>query len=447
MKKALFITSTFPPEESGGTIRISKLAKYLPMFGWHLSILTSMPAKTKSRVKDNFSSTMRVYRAPRFDITRSSVGLVNMVRKSIIVVKGWRALLVNEAAHTNRQQVFAETTNSSGRRLSEYLFIPDQWATWIPIAIFLGLWCIFKNRPSIIYSTSPSPSTLLIGYILSNVTGLPWVVEFRDPWMLNPFRKVRPFRWMESFETWLERIILCKATHIVVTSELYKLEILNRYSQIDRDSISYIPNGFDPEDFSGVTPHQFEKITIVHAGNFYGARSSTPFLRALRMAIDEIPLMKVNLQVLFIGQRDCASAQTIMELELGNIVEQKGVVSHRQSIEFMMGANILLLVPGPGNGTMPGKTFEYLAARKPILALTDDGAVNELITSTGTGEIIAPDDCVGISESIVRLFTLSNSPSGYAYPAACDSAEVLMQYDRKEIASKIARLLDALVKQ
>ena len=447
MKEALFITSTFPPEESGGTIRISKLAKYLPLFGWHLTVLTSMPPKTKSCVQVKFSSTIKVYRAPRFDITKSCVGLVNMVRKAIIVFKGWRALLNSEVAYTSRQQVLSETTNSPRRRLSEYLFIPDQWAPWIPIAIFLGLWCIVKSRPSIIYSTSPSPSTLLIGYILSNVTSLPWVVEFRDPWMLNPFRRVRPFRWMESFETWLERIILCRATHIVVTSEQYKLEILSRYSQISRDSISYIPNGFDPEDFSGVTPQQFEKITIVHAGNFYGARSSTPFLRALRMAVDQIPLMEMNLQVLFIGLRDCDTAQTIMELELGNIVEQKGVVSHCQSIEFMMGANILLLVPGPGNGTMPGKTFEYLAARKPILALTDDGAVSELITSTGTGETIAPDDCVGISESIIRLFTLSNSPSGYPYPEACDTADVLMQYDRKEIASKIARLLDALVKQ
>lgn len=443
VKKALFITSVFPPEEGGGTIRVAKLAKYLPLFDWQLTVVTAKPPKTETTAEATSFPATKVYRAPRFDIARSLAGPAKVIRKLALLSNRWRRRINSTMVLNSETQPESSITMAPRGRLAEYIFIPDDRAPWMPLAIALGAWSIVIDRPSILYSTSPSPSTLLVGYVLRYIFRLPWIVEFRDPWMLNPFRRHRPIKWMEQFEVWLERVVLSGATHIVVTSPQYKNDLLARYPQRSSDSITYIPNGFDPEDFKDVIPQHFDKFTVVHAGNFYGARSSRPFLTALHMAIEMHPSMKERLQVLFVGQHDPATEQAITELGLGRIVQQIGVVPHIKSIEFIMGADILLLVPGPGNGTMPGKTFEYLAGRKPILALTDEGTVSELITSTETGEVVAPHDALAISKALTRLFTICTSPGGYPYPAA-NASDSLKQFDRKEIASRTARLMDAL---
>jgi glycosyltransferase involved in cell wall biosynthesis len=250
---------------------------------------------------------------------------------------------------------------------------------------------------------------------------------------------------MELMDAWLEKKILKKATHIVVTSSQYKIDILHSYPMLSCDSISYIPNGFDPEDFDGVDSKKFKQFTIVHAGNFYGARSARSFLLAVHAAINDHPSMLKNLKVLFIGQRDVEAEKTILELGLKNIVEQIGVVSHVQSIEYMKGADVLLLVPGPGAGTMPGKTFEYLAARKPILALTGEGVVKDLVLSTNTGKVVSPENTNEIADCLGELFSHVNSPNGFPYPNELRIKQILNQFDRKEIAIRVALLMDSLV--
>lgn len=444
MKTALFITSGFPPEESGGTIRIAKLAKYLPLFGWQLTVVTAKPPIKDMKLSVSLSHYVKVYRAPRVDITGSCKGLIGLMRRIILFIKHSRKSVDINCRLTNSPTTTCGTLVNPRRRLAEYFFVPDDRIGWVPIAFILGAWSVFRDRPSVIYATSPSATTLLVGCMLNRVTGLPWIVEFRDPWMLNPFRISRPFKWMESLEAWLEKAVLGTATRIVVTSPQYKHDIIRCYPQLNHDSIICIPNGFDPEDFEEVTPRAFEKFTVVHTGNFYAARSSIQFLRALSMAIERCPAMRGHLQVFFAGQHDLATQVAATELGLTEIVTQIGVMSHRQCIESIMGANILLLVPGPGNGTMPGKTFEYLAGMKPILALADEGPVREIITSTGAGEVFSPSDSLGISDFLVRQFQCDSMHRGVSCLEK-DAPEILKQYDRKEIALRIATLMETLV--
>jgi glycosyltransferase involved in cell wall biosynthesis len=450
MKSALFITSAFPPEENGGTIRISKLAKYLPQTDWQLTILTARPPRSLSVMHDELFENTIVYRAPRCDITGPIARSVAFTKRCIFIGTQWVKKYVTYINKKNKQLSLKDTENiniraTPKRRLAEYILIPDDRALWIPSAAILGLWSIYRKKPLIIYSTSPSPSTLIVGYILKIASNLPWVVEFRDPWINNPFRIPRPFKLMELLDGWLERKILQNATHIVVTSSQYKLDILHSYPMLNNDSISYIPNGFDPEDFDGVNAKKFKQFTIVHAGNFYGARSAKYFLLAVHTAINDHPSIMRNLKVLFIGQRDVEAAKSILDLGLENIVEQIGIVSHVQSIEYMKGADVLLLVPGPGAGTMPGKTFEYLAARKPILALTGEGVVKDLVLSTNTGKVVSPENTNEIADCLVELFSLVNSPNGFHYPNEFCIKQILKQYDRKEIAIRVALLMDSLV--
>jgi len=437
MKTALLITIGFPPEGGGGTIRVEKNAKYLPQFGWNLAVITAKPPKGVSGAT-SFPGA-RIYRAPRFDITLALVGVVGSLRRLLNTVR--------DVSFRSRIEPPSLCGSSDGgqvksrRRLAEYVFIPDDRIVWVPLAILFGLLAVVRDRPAIIYSTSPSPSTHLVGYFLASLTGLPWVIEFRDPWMLNPFRIPRPFKWMETLEGIIEKKVFHKAQHIVVTSQEYKRGFLCRYPLLSPECISHIPNGFDPEDFAGVTAEPFAFFTIVHAGTFYEARSSAPFLEGVALALATDPGLKENFRVVFVGQHDLLTAAAIDRLSLDKVVSQVGIVSHRRSIEHLAGADLLLLIPGPGEGTMPGKVYEYLAARKPILALSDEGPVSALISSTSAGVVVSPEDIPGIAAAILSLYHAKTVNTTYGHV----DNKVLKQFDRREIARNTASLLDDLV--
>lgn len=440
MKTALLITIGFPPEVGGGTIRVAKNAKYMPLFGWNLAVITAIPPKGVSG-ETSFPG-VKVYRAPRLDITVVLAGAVGFIRKLLHTIRNVKVR--TRVAIPSAFPPVAGERIKPGRRLAEFVFIPDDRIVWVPLAILLGLLAIVRERPAIIYSTSPSPSTHLVGYFLASFTGLPWVIEFRDPWMLNPFRIPRPFSWMEVLEGFIENKVLHKAQQIVVTSAAYKRDFLGRFPLLTPERIAYIPNGFDPEDFTGVTPEHFDSFTIVHAGTFYEARTSVPFLEGVALALAKEPGLKDNFCVVFVGQRDPVTAEAIDRLSLAEVVTQLGIVSHRRSIEHLVGADLLLLVPGPGDGTMPGKAYEYLAAQKPILALVDDGVVSELISATGTGIVVLPEDVTGIAAAILFMYHAKIAGNGIkAYGKVND--DLLKQFDRREIAKKTSLLLDGLV--
>lgn len=435
MKNLLLITIVFPPEGGGGTIRVAKHAKYLPQNGWSLSVVTSTPPKG---VTGNVALPhVSVYRAPRLEVITILSRVANMVREGLGLL---RKNIGGQSATVT--QVSTGEPAVARRRLADYFFIPDDKIVWAPLAFLAALWVVFRHRPTVIYSTSPSPSTHMVGYLLAVVTRLPWVIEFRDPWMFNPFRKERPFSWMECFEGYLEKRVLHRASHIVVTSEEYKRDFLARYPMLSPELITFIPNGYDLDDFVGISYEQFDRFTIVHTGNFYEARSSVPFLEGVALALKRDPSLKGKIQVVFAGVKDQLTAAGIERLSLQGVVSQVGVVSHHKSIEYLAGADLLLLVPGPGDGTMPGKTYEYLAVKKPILALCEQGVVSRLIVSTATGTVVDPYDVQGIADAVIDIYrSLSADPKCYTRI----NEEAIKQFDRREISRRTARLLDAVV--
>jgi len=272
---------------------------------------------------------------------------------------------------------------------------------------------------------------------------LPWVAEFRDPWTMNSFRKARPFAWMERAEHKLERRVVTNADHIVVTSAEYAEDFIRNYPGLDVGIFSHLPNGFDPEDFECVEAERFDKFTIVHAGNFYEQRSARPFLLGLRRWLECDKQALASTQVLFVGRKDPDSTVAIRELGLQGTVIQTGVLGHRQTVANMLGADILLLVPGPGVGTMPGKVFEYLAARKPILTIADEGVARELVRRTGTGSTVHPSDIAGLAAELARIREAIVARS-FPYP---DTTQLLRQYNRRCIAGLLASVLDEMMER
>ena len=145
------------------------------------------------------------------------------------------------------------------------------------------------------------------------------------------------------------------------------------------------------------------------------------------------------MQVLFLGNAGSITAATVAKLGLSDVVKLPGTLPHRVGLQYIVGADLLLLVPGPGKSTMTGKIFEYLAVKKPILALAGEGAVKDLVLGAGLGTVVAPEDVHGIAAALHSLYC-EFSNGGHRCFRATDG--ILKQYDRREIARRMAALFD-----
>jgi glycosyltransferase involved in cell wall biosynthesis len=218
-------------------------------------------------------------------------------------------------------------------------------------------------------------------------------------------------------------------------------DLCKSYPELDLGKYSHLSNGFDPEDFEGVQAERFDKFTIIHAGNFYEQRSARLFLLGLWRWLERDRQALASTQVLFVERKDPDSTAAIRELGLQDTVTQTGVLPHRRMVASMLGADLLLLVPGPGEGTMPEKIFEYLASRKPVLTIAVEGVARELVCRAGIGSVIYLSDVEGLAAELARL---RQAIVGHLFPYP-DTIYLLRQYDRRCIAGRLASALDRVI--
>jgi glycosyltransferase involved in cell wall biosynthesis len=155
--------------------------------------------------------------------------------------------------------------------------------------------------------------------------------------------------------------------------------------------------------------------------------------------------MRRQFRVLFAGPRNQRTERLVNELQLADVVELLGFVPHHESLQLMVNADVLLLLMAREeaanklNGTImvPGKTYEYLGARRPILALVPEGAVAELIRETASGTVVAPDEPAGIEEAIIALFRAWQSGT-----LGLGTTDV-SRYERKALAPRLAAILES----
>jgi glycosyltransferase involved in cell wall biosynthesis len=325
-------------------------------------------------------------------------------------------------------------------RLADIFFVPDIDLLWALFSLMKFRSVVKNNGINVVYSSGPSHSNHLIalmsnGFLRRNK--IKWVVEFRDPWINNPFRD-KKWKPLEMIDNWLERIVIEKSDEIIVTSEKYKNDFLVKYTSLNNDKINYIPNGYDSEDFDFLYLLERKnqaKFKIISTGNYYQKRTLLPFLLAVQKINIEYPELADSFEFLQYGKLD-TQAEAFLKSTILNQITVKPFIPHKQCVEEMYNADLLLLIPGPGDGTMPGKTFEYIASGTKILALIDEGPSKYLIQKLNIGNVCRTDEIDQIKESIVRSINKPKQPLDLKYVH-----DQISNFDRKNIANEVLKVL------
>ncbi len=429
MKNVLMVTTLFPPAIGAGAVRMMKFAKYLPEFGWNPLVLTA-PARPPATDAASLDNNICVYRAASPSLgPLFALGRRLFPRRTIPQPPKITAVTEKEKTFLGRSQL-----------LGSWLLVPDQWMLWVPFAVALGLKIARRHKVEAIVSSSPVQSSHLVAGVLSRLLRCTWVADFRDPWVTNPFF-VYPTRLHRGINALLERIVISQARYVVSVSKAWKDELIARYPTLEADKFRLIPNGFDPDDFVDLLPSsppdRNSPIRILHSGLlFYEGKDPFPLLQAVKSLASEESLKGVEIH--FIGVPVARFAPVVQEMGLSHIVKLMEPLPYKKNLEYVLNADILLLISGPGRGVLNAKAYEYLAASKPILALTPPaGSLSELLSHTAMAEVVEPDSPPAIAAGLMKLVEKVR-----AGQVPSPDPEFVQQFSRRNQTRQLAERLD-----
>ena len=283
MKKVLIISLAFPPITNVGVFRITKFCKYLPQAGWQPIVLTQKAREfyegTDWAPLEEINKDIRIIRTSNiqpfywWDHRSAKKDIKNFASAAKVNHTATPSFIGIKKSLKNIVQIFRKM-----------ITVPDERMAWIPQAFLPGLWHVRKEKVDVIFSSSPSPTNHILGYLLSLFTGLPHVVDFRDLWTLNEVYSKRSLpQFLKKYDRFWEKIILKHSSHIIVVNRTLKRQLLEAYPKICMNKIDYIYNGFDEDDFEKINYSKAKNgyFTIVYAGSLYGHRSPDFFFEAL----------------------------------------------------------------------------------------------------------------------------------------------------------------------
>ncbi len=422
MRRLLLITFRYPPAEIIGAQRPRALAKYLPKFGWEVTVVTP-------RLPHGPRQWEQVIETEYHDI------LAEWKRRAGL--DGHRGL--HEQLHLS--QALQPRARLLHTRiliaLKNVLTYPDPTKGWISSAVQAIEQIRAQNsRVDAILTTSPPISCQLIGRKAKKILGCPWVADFRDLWTQNVNGS------FQRLQTGLEKRTLRHADALVTVSGPWAARLRRRY--YDKE-ICTICNGFDPEDFGSPPPPLTKELSITYTGQLYqGRRDPTPLFQVLHELINKRAISPRDVRIRFYGPTEPWILPTAQQYGLEEIVELNGVIPRSEALQRQRESHTLLLLGWADHretGQHTGKLFEYLGAQRPILAVGGvRGVLTHVLEETSAGEhALCKEQLRNIILQMYAEYTSGGSVSYHGKKWAID------QYSHLEMARAFAMLLDRVI--
>ncbi len=377
MKKLLIIAYYWPPSGGAGVQRWLKLSKYLALDDIEIHVITVKPDQASYLQRDeslcnDIHPSICVHQTDTFEPLNYYAKLVG--QKNVPT-----AGFSNVNTTSRKQRIIASIRSN--------LFIPDPRKGWKKYAVKKALELIEEENIEHVVTTSPPHSVQLIGLELKKHLGdkIRWISDMRDPWTdIYYYELLNHSKWSHKKDKAFERAVVEQSDAMVTIGSLFKNSLLSKTTKINSDKITTIPNGYDHEDFVGketiVPPKNF---TITYTGTISDYYEPHVFFIALGKLIKKYPGEKICFKL--VGMVSDKIRAFIIEQIPNDQIEFVPMVQHDEAIKHMLEAHVLLLITQGEKGTIPGKTFEYLAAKRRIICIgTGDAA--SIIEECQTGK-------------------------------------------------------------
>lgn len=423
MKRALIITYYWPPAGGPGVQRWLKFVKYFREFGVE-PIVYAPENPNYPLVDEKFASEIP--------------SDIEVLKQPINEPYRFAKLFSKKKTKQMSSGIISKKEISAVEKLMLYVrgnfFIPDARVGWVkPSVKFLSKY-IAENSVDVVITTGPPHSLHLIGMQLQKDLNVKWIADFRDPWTTIHYHKsLRLNKASERKHKALEASVLKAADIITVTSPTTKKE----FEMITETPIEVITNGYD---ISGKIDFEMDsKFSISHIGSLLSERNPEFLWKVLAEICREDTSFKNDLQLKFAGAVSEEVKQSLESFQLSENCEFLGYISHSEALKMQHQSQVLLLVEinsAETRAIIPGKLFEYLAAKRPIIALgPKESDIEGIINETKSGKFFSYWDDDELKTEILQLY--KDFKNGELKIAS----EGIEKYSRRELTRQMASLI------
>jgi glycosyltransferase involved in cell wall biosynthesis len=317
------------------------------------------------------------------------------------------------------------------------LFFPDDQVGWLPFAVLAATRAHRASGFDVVFSTSSPITSHLVAGLVKRLVRVPWVAEFRDPWLGNTLAPSSNRLYL-AMQRRIERWIVHTADTVVcVTPSLTRL-YQERYPNV-KEMVT-IPNGYNRAEIGNVPrrTRRSKRFELVYAGTVDRPAELRIFLEGLDRLIERRPELLARLDVAFFGTVGSACRDVVRQMvdgrRLGQVVRFEGFVPRLQALAAVAGADAALVLLGSGPGMdlfVGGKTYEYIGQDKQILAMLPPGDARDVLERLDWG-IVANPEPADVEQAIERLLG-ATPPTRRADPEGL--------FDRAILAGRLAECL------
>lgn len=431
-KKVLIVTYYWPPAGGPGVQRWLKFAKYLRENDWEPVVLTTRKGwypLTDITLENDVPKDLTVIKTNSFEPLKYY---------SVLSKEGKDATNFGMVGYRESQGLFKKVS----RFIRANLFVPDARRGWNYFAVRAASGLIRRDKIDIIITTGPPHSSHLIGLELKELFDIPWMADFRDPWVKMLYNDFLPrLNLVKSYDVGLEKKVIEAADCIITISERLKHELTG----IPQKTV-VLPNGYDDDDFKDLTSRDSTHFTLVHTGSLGVYQNSEGLWRALQELTSEDKSFKNDLKIELVGKTDDFLIKRAWHHQLADNIKTHPYVNHDEVVKRMVDSSMLLfIIANVSNNEMiiGGKLLEYLAAQRPLLALGPvDGEAANLLKDYTSFAMYDYDDSLRIKNEVRKIYQLWKVQNN---GGLSQHNQRINDFSRKNLTRKLSSILNTLV--
>jgi glycosyltransferase involved in cell wall biosynthesis len=424
MFKVLILAYYFPPMGLSGVQRTLKFVKYMKNYNWEPTVITAGDvgyfAHDHSLLKEVQDAGIKIIRTEANDPNSllSKFGTIKppseFVRKII-------------------------------NRLGQTFFIPDNKISWSKKAYKKSAELIEQEHFDVLFITCPPFSAFYFARKLKKKFNIPIVVDYRDLWY-GSYYAFYPTPVHRLLHKRMEYNALKSVDKIIVTNRRIKEKLIKFYNFLTFEDVTIISHGYDPEDFQTVlpVPKPNDKMIITYSGIFIEYNTPKYFLTAFKRLSTERPDVASKIELHFAGYLGKENEKLVKRLRLEEYVRNYGYIDHKEAIRKTISSDIVWIMVGKKrniDAILPGKLYEYIGAKKPIIGCIPEGVVKNALNEYGASFITEPEDIEGIKNTLLKVYELYLKKE---LPIPDDN--YILKYRRDYLTEQLTKQFQLLVK-
>lgn len=444
--RVLVVSYYYPPQNYISALRLGKLTKYLAAYDFEPWVLTLREGLLSS------AGALPV-EIPENQVIRADLGpyLTKLTQKKNsshqlpAEASACSEYLIKDSLMQKPHLPYLQFFLHKIWRLISNQFcdvrFPDRALPWVFPAIQRGSALLRQRHFDVILSSHGPPSSHIVAAVLARRFRIPWVADYRDLWSQNHIQ--RRHGSIQRFEERLEQWILRPAAQITTVSGPLGQQLEALHSK----PVTVIQNGFDEDDFSFNERSKHScKFKIIYTGMIYpGKRDPSLLFEAINILHNRRPDIANNVELHFFGADPQLITDLANERNVSAHLRLHSRIANEDALRWQQQADLLLLLEWndhTAKGVYTGKIFEYLGARRPILATGfPGGVIDALLRETDSGILVT--NAIDAASMIESLWHRKQREGSTRITV---SEEKLQKYTRRYQAGILARVLRSAIR-